>query len=124
MKFINQYWKIITSIILVTLSVGALQAQVAQNKTDIKESHESALKALEYIDKQDAKIILVIQKENEAVKRKAEKDYEENKKDIEKLKLEQKNQTVLQVNQKFIMKGLESMQQSFKELANEIRRGK
>lgn len=121
MKFINDYWKIITSIILATLAAGALQAQVAQNKADIEEGHGKVEKILKYADRQDAKIILAVQKENETVRRQTEKDYEENKKEIEKLKAKQEAQTVLEVKVGYIIDGLKEMQQSIKGLATEIR---
>ncbi len=124
MKFLNEYWKIITTIIVVTLSMGALQAQVAQNKADIEEGHGKVEKILKYADRQDAKIILAIQKENETARRQAEKDYTENKKEIEKLKVEQRNQTILQVNQRYLRDDMKELKGLVKDLANEIRRSK
>ncbi len=114
MKFLKEYWAIILMAVSLISSTTAAQIQVAQNKIDISENDKAAMNS-------DAKIILLVQKEVETASAKAEKAHAETEKEIEKLKAKQEKQTALQINQQYLIKGMDSMQDAIKDLAKEIR---
>jgi len=115
MKFIKDYWFLIVFFISFIGTSAVAQYRLTEIEGDVK-------LASKYTDKQDAQIILVARDANDKLKTQTEKDYLENKREIEKLKTEQKQQTVLRINQQYLIKSMDSMQESIKDLAKEIRR--
>ena len=115
MDWINKYWKIITTVIVVVLGIGGLQAQVAQNSAAIE-------------NKADATVVTQLQKDMDEAKEQAEKDFAEAKKEREALEEEQKKQTEIRVNQRHIKDDLnetkqenKDIQKAIQNLINEIR---
>ncbi len=117
MNLIKNYW------FLIIFSIGLIgSTAVAQYRLDLTEKKVNAIP--QYVDKQRARIIQIVRNEAESIKRKAEQDYSEAKKEIEKIKSKQEAQTVLQVNQRYIREDMKELKGLVKDLANEIRRTK
>lgn len=117
MEWLNKYWKIITSLVFLVLAAGALQAQVAVNQANISANKTEH-------NKSDAAIILLVQKETTELKLKTEKEATEAKKERDAIKLEQRKQTEIRINQKYMREDMQELKQGFKEILNELRESK
>ena len=114
MEFIKKYWSIILFLGGLISTTTAAQIQIATNKQDIadnKTQHNNAT----------AKVIVQLTATDDAIKLQAEKDYLENKKEIEKIKAEQKQNTEIKINQNYLREDMQELKEGFKEILNELR---
>ncbi len=117
MIFIKTYWFLIVFFVsfIGTSAVAQYRLGHVENETD---------KTQAQIKEQSDKIIIIIKEENKKIQLINDKNYAENKLEINKLKAEQKNQTVLRINQQYIREDMKEIKTLVKELAKQIRRSR
>lgn len=108
MDFLKKYWFLIAF-----LSAFIGESAVAQYRLTQVEGKTDKMATSEKVQQ--------IEEDAKEAKKQAEKEFSEAKKERRSLEAEQKKTTVLEVNQSYIIKGMDSMNAVIKELADEIR---
>lgn len=115
MEWINKYWKVITTLVLLVLAAGALQAQVASNSANIVANKDA-------LDKADESIASLVQKETDEIKKKIDKESQDAKSEREAIKAKQEKTTTLEVKVEYIQRDIKSNKDVLDQILQEMRK--